>query len=332
MGYGFQVYDNYQAGLTGWDIWSKGAVNLEGIARAAFHGAVSGSVAGVLSPALGGIGQALGRIPGVGRALSRATGTRLGRMGVTAATEFLIGRAQRVAYNVTTGGLRNWNDDLWNPQSREWRREVALDIVPGVAAVGLKPALQAAGRGVKAAAGLTGAAAVRLAGNVGDGLARWRLTQRLDDYAVRGKPLNPWNRFKDDIQFGLRTFRQSGILPHHAVRLRNYSAQHNLTIAFRTTKRAAGIWNLLGVPAKPMGWGLDYTPPIKTSRWGLAFDPKNKVTRVIRADYDLAAIMGPGGAGPGMPGRRMYSDSQVASLLPDLDYAVSGIRGGGYAR
>jgi ppGpp synthetase/RelA/SpoT-type nucleotidyltranferase len=137
MGYGFQVCDNYQAGLTGWDGWSKSAVSLEGIARAAFHGAVSGAVAGVLSPALGGIGQALGRIPGVGRALSRATGTRLGRMGMTAATEFLIGRAQRVTYNVTTGGLRNWNDDLWNPQSREWRREVALDIVPGVAALGV---------------------------------------------------------------------------------------------------------------------------------------------------------------------------------------------------
>jgi RHS repeat-associated protein len=289
IGYGFQVYDNYQAGLSGWDAWSK--VDLAGIAQAAFHGAVSGAVAGVLSPALGGIGQAFSRIPGVGSVLSRAAGTTLGRMGITAAVEFSIGRAQRIAFNVVTGGLSNWNDNLWNPRSRDWRREVALDVLPGVGAMMFKPAL----------AGLKGG----LSGAVDRFYPSWHITRRLDDFANRGFPINPLNRLKAygtlasqvikgapgapgrlfsimraADRDGWKAYWQAGMQPDYITRLNKFARANELEVSFRASKRMSLFWRLFDLPAKP----LDVKDK---TRFGVVRDADGVW---YRSDMDLAYI------------------------------------------
>ncbi|RLC76137.1 MAG: hypothetical protein DRJ03_20150, partial [Chloroflexi bacterium] len=112
IGYGVQVYGNYQRGLSGERAWTD--VDWGAVGQTAFYGGVSGATAALIAPALpsGGVG-----LRGV-----LATG----------AAEFLGGRATQVTANVVAG--QEWNANLWNPL------DIALDVLPGMAVAGLRTA------------------------------------------------------------------------------------------------------------------------------------------------------------------------------------------------
>ena len=108
MSYGFQVYDNYQSGLRGPELW-RANLSVGALAEGAFLGAVSGATAALVGAYLpaAGVGGWQGTF-------------------ITAGTEVITGRASQVAANVVAG--RPWDEDLWN------RRDIALDVLPGVSA------------------------------------------------------------------------------------------------------------------------------------------------------------------------------------------------------
>lgn len=115
MGYGMEVAQNFSEGMSVFDAFYVGNVDWSNIGRAAFEGAVSGAIAGVLEPVF---------------EIAGATG--LTKIGLTALGEFVSGRVAQVALNVMHGD--QWDKDLWNVG------EIAFDILPGVGAAGLKSA------------------------------------------------------------------------------------------------------------------------------------------------------------------------------------------------
>nr|MBA3533720.1 hypothetical protein [Ardenticatenales bacterium] len=148
----------------------------------------------------------------------------------------------------------------------------------------------------------------------------------------------------NDTRFGMNAFAQGGILPHHAVRLRDFGQKYGLDIAFRNTKLKTALGNLLGVPGKPESWGMFKGLPgsvanIKSNNWGLAYhgDPRSRdiFSPFIRSDYDLATIAGKADvAADDLPSiastslKVMLSDTQAQALVPFLDAAVRGIPSG----
>lgn len=117
IGYGYQAYDNYRQGMSVFEMFYRENIDWDGVGRAAFHGAVSGAIAGVIEPFF-------------------AAGSGLIRVGATAVGEFVSGRAYQVASNVMIG--RQWDEEFWN------LRDIALDVLPGVGATLIKPVFKGA--------------------------------------------------------------------------------------------------------------------------------------------------------------------------------------------
>ncbi|MCP4306400.1 MAG: hypothetical protein GY788_16350, partial [bacterium] len=114
IGFGYEAYQNFQEGknLFTADFWEN--IDWSNVGQSAFHGAVSGAVAGVYAPSVSGL----------------SLGWRAATM---ASVELLTGRAAQVAVNVVSG--RHWAENVWNPRNGRWWLDVGLDILPGVAAV-----------------------------------------------------------------------------------------------------------------------------------------------------------------------------------------------------
>ncbi|MBN2006767.1 MAG: DUF4157 domain-containing protein [Anaerolineae bacterium] len=69
--------------------------------------------------------------------------------------------------------------------------------------------------------------------------------------------LEPYRNATPEMQAFMReAYLQGGILPQHAAGLKSFSENLGLTMAFRQTGTAAGLWGAMGVPGKPVGWGL----------------------------------------------------------------------------
>ncbi|CAG0926683.1 partial putative deoxyribonuclease RhsB, partial [Thermoflexales bacterium] len=113
--YGFQVYENYQNGLTGSDAWTQ--INLSRMGKAAFTGMVSAAAATLIAPLLPGAGVGAAGILKVGVA------------------EVISGRVSQIAANVVNGDP--WNQDLGN------LRDIALDFLPAVGGATFKAVRQA---------------------------------------------------------------------------------------------------------------------------------------------------------------------------------------------
>jgi hypothetical protein len=113
--YGFQVYGNYQSGLTGSEAWTQ--IDLARTGKAAFTGMVAVAAAELLAPLL----------PGAGT----------GAMGIfkAGATEFISGRVSQIATNAVNGDPLD--QDLWNLQ------DIALDVLPAVGGATFKTVRQA---------------------------------------------------------------------------------------------------------------------------------------------------------------------------------------------
>ncbi|MFL7793212.1 MAG: hypothetical protein AB8I69_13800 [Anaerolineae bacterium] len=74
---------------------------------------------------------------------------------------------------------------------------------------------------------------------------------------VRTQFLEPYQGATPEMRAYMREmYLEGGILPSHAMGLKAFSENVNMTLAFRQTGTAAGLWGLMGVPGKPMGWGL----------------------------------------------------------------------------
>jgi hypothetical protein len=87
----------------------------------------------------------------------------------------------------------------------------------------------------------------------------------------------------------------------------------------------AGVMNLLGLPAKPGGWGIfrdeagKIVRAIKTNVFGIATDTTRTFKpHRVRGDYDLAAIFD--------EYLKPLENQDVTKLLPDLNQAVTGKR------
>lgn len=246
------------------------------------------------------------------------SGLSLGwRAATTASVELLTGRAAQVAVNVVSG--RHWAEDVWNPRSASWWRDIALDVVPGVGAVTLKPAW----RGLKS--GLSGAT------------DNWRLTKRLDDFATRGTPINPLNRLKPygalasqaikgapgapgrllsiirgADRAGWKAYRQAGMQPDYITRLNRFTQANDLEIGFRASKPMSLLWRLFDLPAKPL--------EVKDkTRFGVV---RGADGVWYRSDMDLAYIRS-------RTTDQLLSDESVEELLDTLNEAAAGKPGVG---
>lgn len=297
IGYGLNVWENRQEGMNWGDALTK--VDLSRIGQAAFHGAVSGAVAGIVSAALPVASASLGW-----------------QVAATAGVELISGRLEQIAVNVVSG--RHWAEDVWNPRSGNWWRDVALDVLPGVGATMFKPALKG------------------LRGGLSDAADRWRLTQRLDDYVTRGTPINPLNRFKAKIEpyqalasqvmkgipgvpgrlasilrgadrTGWKAFWQAGMQPDYITRLNRFAQANDLEIGIRASKRMALFWRLFDLPAKPL------TVKTKT-RFGIV---RGADGIWYRSDMDLGYIRN-------LKQNRVLRNDEVIEMLDDLN----GIAGG----
>ena len=295
IGYGFEVYNNYQSyqqdKISVSDMFTKN-IDLNNILRAAFHGAVSGAIAGVIEPFFA-----------VGSGLTT-------RVGATAVGEFISGRASQVAANVMIG--RGWDEDFWN------LGDIALDVLPGVGATLIKPMFKGAKNFISGATD------------------RWRLTQRLDDFVTRGKPVNPLNRLKAGAastlalagqvargvpgapsrlfsilrhadRGGWNAFWKAGLQPDYVTRLNRFAQANNLEIGFRASKHMSALWRLFDLPAKPLN--------VKAkTRFGIVRGPDG---RLYRSDMDLAYIKS-------RTTGELLSDTEVAKRLGTLNQVAAG--------
>jgi len=301
IGYGIQAYRNYQqGGLSVMQALDPRRANWSLVEQAAFQGAVSGAVAGVVSyflPVSGSMG--LGS-----------------RVAATAGVEFGSGRAEQIGVNLVSG--QRWNEDLWEPEEGSWWGAVALDVLPGVGATLLKPAW----KGVRG--GISGAA------------DRWRLTKRLDDFATRGTPINPLNKFKAKMapyqalasqvargtpgapgclisilrgadRAGWKAFRQAGMQPDYITRLNRFTQAGDLEMGIRTSPRMSLFWRIFGLPAK--------TIDVKAkTRFGIVQGPDGVW---YRSDMDLAYIRS-------RETGELLSDLKIQKLLDTLNEVAVG--------
>ncbi|MCQ3979337.1 MAG: hypothetical protein DPW09_38445 [Anaerolineae bacterium] len=161
IGYGAQVWNNYQQGQNGWDAWIN-HINWGSVGWAAFHGAVAGAAAEIIAPLLpsGGVG---------------VTG-----MLESAFANVISGRVSQVALNVMNG--QAWDEGLDDPQS------IAIDVLAGVGAAALHT-WQAGKAAAKAAEAET---AAKTAKALGEGVEESRLVSSVDEAAD-----NPLQRLDD---------------------------------------------------------------------------------------------------------------------------------------